>query len=194
MCWADQHHIHHGCYARPFSNTLCHFVTCSTLVTSSSHTFINRQWNSRRKTRLTQKNRITIRTSSRGQKFPVLPTHPTNSIWLLRHLLNNVPNASAAIYQNMKRFNNTKVSKNSTNWYAPYKQTHARETFVDVWCIPSFFFIVPKSVRQFISETSARWAQKRGSILMQGASHSCWLSRRRRSQNVERIIRNGKEC
>lgn len=57
ICWDDRRHLYCGCYVRPFSNPLRHFVTCRTLVTSSSYTFINRQWTSRRKTRFTHKKR-----------------------------------------------------------------------------------------------------------------------------------------
>jgi hypothetical protein len=38
MCWANRRHLHHACYGRPFSNSLRHFVSCRTLVTSSSYT------------------------------------------------------------------------------------------------------------------------------------------------------------
>jgi len=76
MCRDDRRHLHYGCYVLPFSNSLRHFVTCRTLVTSSSYTFINRQWTSRKKTRVTHKKRITVRTSSPDQKSPVSPTHP----------------------------------------------------------------------------------------------------------------------
>ena len=62
MCRDDRRHLHYGCYVRPFSNSLRHFVTCRTLVTSSSYTFINRQRTSRKKTRVTHKKRITVGT------------------------------------------------------------------------------------------------------------------------------------
>jgi hypothetical protein len=61
--------------------------------------------------------------------------------------------------------------------------------------IPHFLFHYPE-IRRQLSQTSARWAQERGSILMQGIGHIHWLSigiRRRWKNVVKRTIRNCKQ-
>jgi hypothetical protein len=163
MCWAEQRHLLQGCYVRPFSNSPRHFVTAAlslrhhrTHLSAGSELLGGRSGSPKR----TESQYVFLRGAKSFQCYQRTSRTASDCCGIcwtmsLIQVLPSTKKWNASITQNF-------ISK-STRWNASCKQTYTSQENVCWFPIYSliFSFIIPKSVSQFKSETSARWAQKR---------------------------------